>query len=109
MRSPRHSESTHATRKIIGKPPLRSWLGLAGGTVPFTLGLLLYAEFSPSPHGYLELFYAIPLIAFGMLVMGMGLASGWRTIGWGLKAVAVLLILASLPPLGLVLYVRLLM
>lgn len=69
-----------------------------------TAGVLLFRWFSPSPHGYLELFFAIPLIALGFLVVGVGLAIGWSTIGWALKAVAGLLILAGLVPLALVAY-----
>lgn len=83
---------------------MRSWLCSASGLVVLTAGVLLYRWFSPSPHGYLELFFAIPLVALGLLVVGAGLAIGWSTIGWALKAIAGLLILAGLVPLALVAY-----
>jgi hypothetical protein len=86
---------------------MSSWFGIAGGVVLVAVGVLAYRWFSPSPHGYLELFYAVPLMALGLLIMGLGLASGWRTIGWALKAVAVLLVVGGLGPLGLIVYLRL--
>jgi len=71
---------------------------VAWGASVTILGIAAYRFFSPSPHGYLELFIAIPMIVVGLGAAGLGLAFGTfrtllRMIGW------LLIMLATAPML----------
>ena len=66
---------------------------VASGAVLILLGVAAYRFFSPSPHGYLELFVAVPMVVCGLGTAGLGLAFGafhraLRVIGWLLIGVA---------------------
>lgn len=89
---------------MIGRLPTLSWIGAAVGVIVSTLGAAAWFEFSPSPHGYLELFVALPLLAAGVLVTGIAVLSGWRTLGWASRGLGVLLAVGGLAPLALLVY-----
>jgi hypothetical protein len=71
----------------------------AGGVGTILLGIWLYSFFSPSPHGYLELFVALPVSCLGLACTGAAFLVDSphhrvlrQTVGWGL-------ILAAASPL----------
>jgi len=71
------------------------------GTAVASLGSIAWAFFSPSPHGYLELFIALPLIVVGLGTAGVALALGpfsqvLRNVGWAILATAVLPVVFAL-------------
>lgn len=87
--------------KAWGKPKPGSWSGLVVGILVLLLGCAVFRLFHPSPHGYGEIFVAVPLMAVGSLILGLSLLVGWRTLGWVLRLVAVIAVLAGLRPIGL--------
>jgi hypothetical protein len=65
----------------------------ATGSLIVGLAYIAYGFFSPSPHGYGELFIAIPLSAIGFGVIGFVLSQGpfpraVHIIGWLILAIA---------------------
>jgi len=53
---------------------------LVGGILLLLAGFGLYRFFSPSPHGYLEMFFAMPVFCLGLATCGVAfLASNFRT------------------------------
>lgn len=77
---------------------------LLAGIFFLLLGIGLYRLASPSPHGYVEIFFAVPLCCIGLAIIGSSflmettgrLKSAKLTIGWlfVLLAVAPFLYLA---------------
>jgi hypothetical protein len=78
--------------------PSAIYLALAGSLI-VALGCIAYGFFSPSPHGYGELFIAIPLGAIGFGILGVAFGLGpfpraVRIIGWLALAIASVPIIA---------------
>ena len=77
---------------------------LSGGLALMLAGYGLYRYFSPSPHGYLEMFFALPVFCLGLAVTGAAFLTetGGRfrparlLVGWAL------VLLAASPILSLV-------
>lgn len=76
---------------------------MATGLLLVGCGIVVFGWASPSPHGFIELFLAVPLMALGLLIAGIGLVISWHIIGGALRTIAVLLICAGLSPLGFLL------
>ena len=76
-----------------------TWTVACGAAVSIA-GIAAYRSFSPSPHGYLELFFAVPTIVAGLGVAGVALAFGafprpFRVAGWLLVSIAAIPILLA--------------
>ena len=50
--------------------PIDPWI-FSGGLALMLAGYGLYRLFSPSPHGYLELFIAMPVFCLGLAITGL--------------------------------------
>ena len=69
---------------------------LGGGLALMLAGYGLYRFFSPSPHGYLEILFALPVFCFGLAFTGTAFLteSGGRfrparlAVGWTLVLLA---------------------
>ncbi len=51
--------------------PVVSYKALAAGLLLLLAGYGLYLLFSPSPHGYLETFFAMPVFGLGLATCGL--------------------------------------
>jgi uncharacterized membrane protein len=59
------------------------------GVALSVVGVAAWQLFSPSPHGYLELFIALPIVLVGLMTTGCGLTRrslplAVRLVGFGL-------------------------
>lgn len=72
-------------------------LALAGlGVIAIVLGIVLYSIAHPSPHFYIELFFALPLmwlgsgmLALGIVLQGKPFPLVIRVVGWALLALVI--------------------
>jgi hypothetical protein len=72
-------------------------VALTTGVAATAAGVFVLWWAGPSPHGYLELFFGLPLLGVGLLTTGVALAFGsgpvWRrTLGWTIVVAPVILI-----------------
>jgi hypothetical protein len=77
-----------------------SWFLLGGGAAILGMGLVLFVWASPSPHGYIELLVAVPLMSIGIGVMALALLFSSRRLPRPARVVAWLFLLASLALIG---------
>jgi hypothetical protein len=79
----------------------RAWSFVPGAFVSIT-GLVLYTIASPSPHGYVELLLAIPLMCLGMVGLSLPVIAAPRHAPqWLLWISWVLILTAILPVIGI--------
>jgi hypothetical protein len=79
--------------------PIGCYIVLGFGLLLACGGGFLLALATPSPHGYIEIIFAIPAICFGLLIVAVSLLLGYKYINWPLKVLAVILLLVALYPI----------
>jgi hypothetical protein len=73
-----------------------SWFLLGGGAAISGMGILLFAWASPSPHGYIELLIAVPIMGAGVGVMALAVLISSRRLPRSARILGWLLLLTSL-------------
>lgn len=51
---------------------------------------------SPSPHGLIEMVFALPMIVVGLFVMGLAFIVAWRGSNWLVRSAGIVLVLTPL-------------
>ena len=74
-------------------------MALAFGLLLACGGALLLRLAQPSPHGYIELFFAIPAVCFGLLFVATSPLFAYHRLHWALKLLAVTLLIIAVYPL----------
>ena len=77
-----------------------SWFTLGGGVGILCMGIAILAWASPSPHGYIEIFFAIPTMSVGGAIAALGLLMSSRRLPRLVRIVAWVLMIGSLTPLA---------
>ncbi len=86
-------------KQSLAEFPALNYMGLTFGLLLAGGGALLFWYAQPSPHGYIELFFAIPAICFGLFFVSASLLFAYHKLHWSLKLLAVLLLAAAVYPL----------
>ncbi|MFL6332846.1 MAG: hypothetical protein ACJ754_05810 [Pyrinomonadaceae bacterium] len=86
-------------KRVLKEFPVGNYVALAFGLLLTCGGALLLWLAQPSPHGYIELFFAIPAICFGLLFVSASLLFAYHRLHWALKLLAVILLVAAAYPL----------
>jgi hypothetical protein len=81
---------------LKSKPSAVFMLLLFWGVISTVAGLWLYKWAHPSPHGYIEVFLAAPLLALGGLLCSIALLVERRRFGWPVQALGWTLFAGSL-------------
>ena len=76
-----------------------NYMALGFGLLLACGGTLLFGLARPSPHGYIELFFAVPAICFGLLFVSASLLFAYHWLHWALKLLAVILLVTGAYPL----------
>jgi hypothetical protein len=85
-------------RRALKEFPAGNYMALAFGQLLACGGAILLWLAQPSPHGYIELFFAIPAICFGLLFVSASLLFAYHRLHWALKLLAVILLIAAIYP-----------
>jgi len=83
--------------EIVARRFNRLFLILGAALLAF--GIWIWSWASPSPHGYIELVFALPLACMGLLFVGSALFGGRRSYSDPVAWIGALVILAALTPL----------
>lgn len=75
------------------------WSILAAGIAVAAAGAYIQVWAQPSPHGYIEMFFAWPLLSLGGLLVSIALLLKSRETGRVLRIVGWMLLFLSLLPL----------
>ncbi|MBV9926928.1 MAG: hypothetical protein JOZ96_18060 [Acidobacteria bacterium] len=86
-------------KQSLAEFPALNYVGLAFGLLLASGGAFLFWLARPSPHGYIELFFAIPAICAGLFFISVSLLFAYHRLHWGLKLLAAVLLAAAVFPL----------
>lgn len=86
-------------KQSLAELPALNYVGLTFGLLLAGSGALLFWLAQPSPHGYIEVFLALPLICLGLFFVSASLLFAYHKLHWSLKLVAVLLLAVAVYPL----------
>ena len=86
-------------KRALKEFPAGNYMAFAFGLLLFCGGALILWLARPSPHGYIELFFAIPAMCFGLLFVAASLLFAYHRLHWALKVLAVILLVAAAYPL----------
>lgn len=75
-----------------------NYVGIAFGLLLASGGAFLFRLARPSPHGYIELFFAVPAICVGLFFISASLLFAYHRLHWGLKLLAAILLAAAVYP-----------
>ena len=87
-------------KQTLREFPVGSHVGLAFGLLLACGGALLLWISTPSPHGYIELIFAVPAIYLGLLFISVSLLCAYNHINWPLRVLAAILLIVVLYPLA---------
>ena len=79
--------------------PIGCYIGLAFGFLLSGGGVFMFWQAHPSPHGYIELFLAMPTICLGLLFVAGSLLFAYEHINWPLRVLALVLLTVAWYPL----------
>ena len=85
--------------QLLRNFPIASYLGVGFGLVLACCGAFLLRSASPSPHGYIEIFFAMPTICLGILFVAGSLLLAYEHINWPLRVLALVLLVVAWYPL----------
>jgi hypothetical protein len=80
------------------------WFLLGAGVAVFFMGAWVFSWASPSPHGYIEIFFAVPLMSIGGILAAVGLLISHRRLSRLMRILAWLLLIGSLAPITSVIH-----
>ena len=86
-------------KRALKEFPVGNYMALGFGLLLACGGVLLFWLAQPSPHGYIELFFAIPAMCCGLLFVAASLLFAYHRLHWALKLLAVILLIAAVYPL----------
>jgi hypothetical protein len=77
-----------------------SWFFLGGGVAILCMGIAIFVWARPSPHGYIEIFLAVPTMSVGGAIAALALLMSSRRLSRPARIFAWLLLIGSLAPLA---------
>lgn len=66
--------------------------GVGASALFIVCGFWIIQWASPSPHGYIELFFGVPLIGTGGILGGATVLLNWTRINWPVRVVGIVVL-----------------